>query len=222
MRSTFPFSNISKRVILFGLLTFGMSIHTSWAGGVVEEFRVQPHALTKHGASDITQDNPKASHGTLPYIIEEGKNIAELDLVRLYYDPVRNWTTLRWRPAVQEGQHPLEYHIYRWKDEHCEERVLIAKVSGDVFEYTDRTRESNTLYGYKIIGIYKINGAYKKWQYPYIKPIHSSPKQGSLTPVMGLGCTTLHSSNPHSPFTLWLAFFTLLFFVTRKVKRQNP
>lgn len=185
---------------------------SAFAGGVIEELRTTSKALTadssqgqakSHAPCPLHKTPQKVSHQGVPELDHQRKKVGP-ELVSLYYDPVNKWTVVRWKPRQYMGQRAIRYHIYRWSLERPQ-RILIAKVEGDIFEFIDRSGVVG--YFYNVVGIYHVDGSYQSWQYPIqqtISPVSLEPN----IPTAGIGCQSL--SSERTPGWLLLFLFPLL------------
>lgn len=188
-----------------------------FAGGVVEELRTTPHALVTQDTkkSGELPQTPQTQHPNTPKDPDCNKNKG-MELLSLFYDPIKQSITLRWKPFVHQGQNAIRYHIYRWTKAEPS-RQLIGAVDGDIFEFVDKHRSSDESYFYNVVGIYNVDGQYETWQYPQLNSSEVQANQTEVTPApvsLGVGCNTAPSA-PSQPW-LWLLVLPCLFWLRRR------
>lgn len=215
-KSFFPF--LSLTTLMFAPMM-------SWAGGVVQEFKVtsggnvgqSSHAMTAQSQtvetveSTVHRTHPGPKRPHCPFKVE--------------YDQKTNMTVLTWDPLYHNGVKAVRYHIYRWKVSDPTAQLL-AVVDGQVFRYIDTEYLPDETYFYKIVGIYHIDGLYVSRSYPTqeLKPLNAggtgistnvegfpSSVHSPAPPSVGMGCqiSSGPSSLPLSGLLLLLLLFVL-------------
>lgn len=225
-KTLFPFLSLPSIVLMLIPVL-------SWAGGVVQEFKVvnggkvgqTSQALT--AKSSVVQE--VASSTARP---QQGPEQPHCPF-KVRYDQETNLTVLTWSPLYHNGNKAIRYHIYRWKLSDTQAQ-LISVVDGHIFRYIDIDYDPNETYFYKIVGIFHVDGLYVSRPYPTqeLKSLHAGGKGISIdsndsvpftppAPPSGVGCEVSSAPSSLPLHVLLLLIFFLTLAAVRRTSAQR-
>lgn len=194
---------------------------TSWAGGIVQEFRVSAEA--KVGSSSHAMTATQKPYHELKSPTQTVKNKVAPRLPNTFkvrYDKLSNAMILQWKPLNHNGTPAIQYNIYRWTLSDTKIKTL-ATVDGQIYQYIDMNFDTSQTYFYKVVGIFNNNpdGISTSRQFPVqqLNPSQSvesisvpSPPEQPTEPPQGLGCSINTGTPGHSLGGLFFLMFLLV------------